>query len=449
MVLENVEFLKVIIDKMLTGILIADDEFKILYVNDIFSKFTKYSFEELKGISFLHLVHENSMEDVKNALKIVLSGKAVRREFEYYTKKGEVRCSLGMFLPFLYKNKLYIIGNFIDITREKELERELRESEEFYRNLIYNSESLIYIMQEGKFVYVNKKVEELTGYRKEELIGMEVIKLIHPADRDKFERCFEEKIEKRIHNLRIITKDGRTCWLAMNFVKINFEGKPAFFVSGVDTTEILTLNEELKKKNEYFSLLSRILRHDIINDLAVIKAAIEIGDRELLKKAYQKIDWILEKINDIKSLEEAVGVIKSIDVAEIVRSVVEKYKEEANFEMKLEDVKVMANEALKSVVENLINNAIIHSQVSPVTITVEVFREGNDCIIKIADNGVGIPEELKDKIFEAKFSRKGGGLGLFLVKKIVEMFGGKISLRDNIPRGALFEVRIPISKDLS
>ncbi|MEM0350379.1 MAG: PAS domain-containing protein [Archaeoglobaceae archaeon] len=61
MVLENVEFLKVIIDKMLTGILIADDEFKILYVNDIFSKFTKYSFEGLKGISFLHLVHEERM----------------------------------------------------------------------------------------------------------------------------------------------------------------------------------------------------------------------------------------------------------------------------------------------------------------------------------------------------------------------------------------------------
>ncbi|MDI9642795.1 MAG: ATP-binding protein, partial [Archaeoglobales archaeon] len=57
--------------------------------------------------------------------------------------------------------------------------------------------------------------------------------------------------------------------------------------------------------------------------------------------------------------------------------------------------------------------------------------------------GVGVPDELKERIFESRFSRKGGGLGLFLVRKIVEMFKGTVKLYDNKPRGAVFEVRIP------
>ncbi|MDK2794877.1 MAG: hypothetical protein PWQ22_1227 [Archaeoglobaceae archaeon] len=160
--------------------------------------------------------------------------------------------------------------------------------------------------------------------------------------------------------------------------------------------------------------------------------------------ALQRIDKIVEKINDIKSLEEASGKLKVVNVAEIVNSTVDKYGEEAIFTLKTQDVFVEANEALKSALDNIVSNAILHSQVNPVQITINLFTEGNECVIQIADNGVGIPDEIKNKIFESGYSRKGGGLGLFLVKRIVEMFGGKITVRDNVPKGALFEIRLPL-----
>ncbi|MCS7130178.1 MAG: ATP-binding protein [Archaeoglobaceae archaeon] len=69
-------------------------------------------------------------------------------------------------------------------------------------------------------------------------------------------------------------------------------------------------------------------------------------------------------------------------------------------------------------------------------------------VVRIADNGVGIPGEIKSKIFESGYSRRGGGLGLFLVKKIVEMFKGRVIVKDNVPRGAIFEIRLPLKSEI-
>lgn len=450
---EGAEFWKTIVDKMLAGVFVTDESMKYLYVNDIFSLATGYSKEELANMTILDLAHEDSIEKAKKAVERVLSGETVMEELNYRRKDGRIRTVFGIFRPITYRGKVYGIGNYIDITRTKELERKLKESEEFYRDLIENSEVASYIVQNGKFVFVNKMVEELTGYKREELIGRNAFDLVYPEDRarvfDRYSKREAGLLDAEKYSFRFVTKDGRVCWFTMRAKRIIYKGKPAVYVSGIDNTELMNLTEELKKKNEYFSLISKILRHDILNDLAVIQSAIEIREDSLLEKAYQRINWIVEKIKDIKMLEDAIGELKPVNVAEFVKKVVEKYRQDALFKLKIEDATVMANEALKSVIENLVSNSIIHSQVSPVEITVEVTKAEGECILRVSDNGIGIPDELKERIFEASYSRKGGGLGLFLVKKIVNMFGGNVRIYDNKPRGVVFEVRLPLAQGQS
>lgn len=452
----DAEFWKKIVDNMLTGVFISDPTLRHIYVNEMFSLATGYSLKELKNMSVLDLVYKEDEAKAKELLEKVLKGEAVIDEIRYVTKDGKVRWVFGLIRPFYYKDKLYGVGNYVDITRTKILEKKLKESEEFYRMLVDKSFAGIHIIQKGKYVFLNKSLAKGTGYSEEELLKMDPFQLLHPEDREKVYKAYlnresGKRVGEKTATWRIVTKDGKTRWILARPAKITYKGEPAVYVTTIDITDLYEANEELRKKNEYLSLLSKILRHDILNDLAVIRGAIEVRDEEMLNIALQRIDKIVEKINDIKSLEEALGKLKVMNLAEIVNGVVDKYGDEAIFNLNLQDVLVEANEALKSALENIVGNAILHSQVSPVQITINLLKEGSECILQIADNGVGIPDELKGKIFESGFSRKGGGLGLYLVKKVVEMFGGKITVKDNTPRGALFEIRLPLkleSKEL-
>ncbi|MCS7130177.1 MAG: hypothetical protein NZ872_02020 [Archaeoglobaceae archaeon] len=141
----------------------------------------------------------------------------------------------------------------------------------------------------------------------------------------------------------------------MRATRIMFKGEPAVYATAIDTTKINELNENLARMNEYFSLLSKMLRHDIMNDLTVVKSALELRDEKLLDKAMQRLEKVVEKIKDTKALEEALGALKLVNVAEFVNSVVEKYKGEASFKVELEELYVEANEALKSAIENVVS----------------------------------------------------------------------------------------------
>ncbi|MEM4155615.1 MAG: PAS domain S-box protein, partial [Archaeoglobaceae archaeon] len=146
----DANFWKSIVDNMLTGVYVTDISEKFLYVNEIFSIASGYSKEELLGMSIYDMVHPEDLERAKNAGDRVKQGETLIEDFRYITKDGKVRHVLGLYRPFIYKNKGYAVGNYIDITLQKKLERKLKESEEFYRMLVDRSFAGIYIVQNGK-----------------------------------------------------------------------------------------------------------------------------------------------------------------------------------------------------------------------------------------------------------------------------------------------------------
>lgn len=321
------------------------------------------------------------------------------------------------------------------------------ESQELFEILLQKSLIGNFIIQDGRLVYFNEAVEKVTGYSFEELRDLDPFELVHPEDRSFVYQKYLLRInglsEDETYSFRIITKNGAVRWITARALGVNYKGKPGVAVNAMDTTPLIELTEKLRKKNELLSHLSSILRHDILSDLAIISAAIELRDERLLDRAFERIKKIEEKIEDVKRLEEEMGELKVVNVAELARDAVEKYRRDADINFKHENVFAMANESLKSAIENILNNAVIHNP-SRVNIEVNVFRDGKDCVVRISDNGVGIDDEIKKKLFNERIStRKGGGLGLLIVKKIIETFRGSIKVYDNVPRGAVFEIRIP------
>ncbi len=144
------------------------------------------------------------------------------------------------------------------------------------------------------------------------------------------------------------------------------------------------------------------------------------------------------------------------NLSEIMSSVISKIRETNEgshiFETDIKpNIFVLGDQmALTSVITNLIENAIKYS-VEASAIKVSLREQVKDIIIKIADNGFGIPDKEKKKIFK-KFYRlgqeetrqtKGTGLGLYIVHRILSLHKGKVSVRDNLPCGSIFEVVLP------
>jgi signal transduction histidine kinase len=107
---------------------------------------------------------------------------------------------------------------------------------------------------------------------------------------------------------------------------------------------------------------------------------------------------------------------------------------------------VQANDMLEAVFRNLLKNAIQHNDKEVPEVDISARERTDSVLIQIADNGPGIPDTEKETIFgkgETGFDSSGTGLGLYLVKTLVESYGGVIEIDDNEPVGAVFSVTVP------
>ncbi len=193
-------------------------------------------------------------------------------------------------------------------------------------------------------------------------------------------------------------------------------------------------------KNQLLSLINKTMRHDILNDLTIINNSLEAykdsKDERLLENAMSTVKRSFELVEDMKELETIVysgNTLKPYNIREAVENVTQGYSVQTSIEG---DCTVIADSALNSVIDNIVGNAVKHGQADKIDIRIE--DEGNFCRIKIADDGMGIPQEMKEKIFDEGFtSCKSNGLGLYIVRKTIERYGGSVQVEDNQPHGTV------------
>jgi len=206
------------------------------------------------------------------------------------------------------------------------------------------------------------------------------------------------------------------------------------------------LYKRAKELQDILSLTNKMLRHDVLNNLQLILGYLElyrdVGDRMLIDKAIKAIENCSEYINRIRELERIVtdGELKPIDIGRVVKRILEKYN--VMFDIDGNCI-ALANDAFESVVDNIISNAVKHGQTD--RIDVKILKLNGECEIRIADYGKGIPHEIRDKVFdeEFKFGECAGiGLGLYIVKRLIEKYEGRIWIEDNEPSGTVFVIRL-------
>ena len=309
----------------------------------------------------------------------------------------------------------------------------------------------IYIYQEGKFVFVNAEIERISGYSREELFEINPFDLlVEEMDKENislftemvFSNNFGELPERYIAKIR--KKDGTTAWVEMRAFPAVFKGKKAIVCNVIDITD-LKQEEEVKRMIEkYADFSNKMIRHDLANKISAAMNLIEIslekhGD-EVLKKAYAVLldsAKTLKRLRNLESLIKTGGELEEISVKEVFQEVSKNYSLNVKI---LGDVTVLADDGLYSIADNLLNNAVKHGKSKNVRVVMSEEDEGT--VVRIEDDGVGISDEVKERIFNEGFHvGKGQGLGLFIVASLMERYGGSVEVRDNEPQGTVFVLR--------
>jgi len=206
--------------------------------------------------------------------------------------------------------------------------------------------------------------------------------------------------------------------------------------------EIITV-EDIERERRMVKLLNKLMRHDILNDLSAVLGYLEIykesKDPKILEKLEMRIKNSINLIKSVRAVEEK-PELKPINLKDLILVEVSGYN---NVEIRVDvpEMNVLADALLTSVFRNLIINAIVHSDEKIPRIEITAKRIDGWVEIRVADNGPGIPEWLKEEVFKEGFGKR-TGLGLYLVKKIVESYGGKIWIEDNKPKGSIFVIQL-------
>ncbi|RLM53703.1 PAS domain-containing sensor histidine kinase [Halobellus sp. Atlit-31R] len=357
-----------------------------------------------------------------------------------------------------------VIGVAVDVTERKEREREL----ERYEAFIENSRDIVMLVDaDGTVRYESSAVEQVLGHAPGEHVGDSIFEYFHPEDRAEAVERFAEATERfgptESIEVRAEAADGSWRWLqAIGTNRLDDPAIRGIVVTARDITERKSYEQELETRNEQLLVLNRIVRHDIRNDMSVslgwsdlLEDHVDEEGREILDRIHNHDQHVVDLTKTVRDFVETLEddtdpTLEPIAVERVVDDVLETWtRAYGDAELDVVDVPdahVDANELLTSVFRNLLNNAVQHNDKETARVRIDGDVREETVVVRIADNGPGIPDDRKDAVFgrsDAGLDDPAAGVGLYLVDTLVAQYGGSVSLDDNDPEGTVAVVELP------
>jgi signal transduction histidine kinase len=282
---------------------------------------------------------------------------------------------------------------------------------------------------------------------------------------------------REIYPLKMTKKNGDDIWLMVAAAPIydrndSYVGALSMLT---DITRLKEVEDSLRRANESATIYLDLMAHDLNNMNQITMGYLEMADeklqseknitvedRSLIEKPLEEIKRASELIKNVRIIQQSKGegaILKPVDLGAIIKDIIDTYSEipEQKVTINYKGSRgcfVMANGFLRDVISNLVGNAIKHSGGS-VAIDIDVGsvmkNDKRYYKVSIADNGPGIPDNIKEQLFHrlvrGRTMAKGSGLGLYLVKNLVENYHGQVWVEDSVPgdhtKGAKFVVMLP------
>jgi PAS domain S-box-containing protein len=468
------------LNSMTDGFEVVDADARFLYVNP-----AARSMLAEQGINADDLIGKQYLTEIFQEARDDESGRGFRKAM---AERIPVAIE-NFYAPF---NRWYAIRYFPtedgglssviqDITERKRAEEALRESEARFRALAEASPALIALLDpEANVVYMNLRHREMYGDSWCDIMGTGWHAIVHPDDASAYIPAIEQALRDQgrfQQRVRVKAKNGEWRW-------VEAYGLPWFATGGqyaghvfvtLDITQAVQAEDALKEADRRKDEFLATLAHELRNPLAPIcnlmplmgrPGGARTADRlqEVIQRQVKQLVRLVDDLMDVSRVTRGKIELRKtpLQLADVVRSAIEESQPlidsaghrltvsvpEGALPLDADPVR------LTQVFANLINNAARYTEKGG-QIWVTAYRDGNDAVVSVGDNGRGIRQDMLPRVFEmfaqethsSGGSQGGLGIGLTLVYNLVKMHGGSVEAKSEGPeRGSEFIVRLPLSQ---
>jgi PAS domain S-box-containing protein len=480
--LDSENRLSALILNLESGVLLEDEHRNIVITNTRFCDFfnipatpeqlvgqncaqaaeqSKHLFEDPEGfVARINTLTRNKTQALSDELTLT-DGRILERDFIPIYEDGH------------YKGHLW---TYRDVTLHRRFRENIEAEREKYSSIIANMQlGLIEVNNEDEILMVNQSLEAMSGYTEAELLGKKGAEIL-------LESGFEEKIAgenlKRIHGesnsyeIQVRTKKGELrYWLISGAPNYNLNGKVVgsigihLDITGLKQLEFQKENllQKLEKSNDELQEYAHIVSHDLKSPLRSIEALtswikednkgkldeVSLKNFDLIEMTLEKMEQLISDILKYSSIGSTHGDAEEVHLHPLIEDLKQVLFIPENITVQtLKTLPSVKGDKVKfqQIFQNLIGNAIKFNDKEQGLITIDYEEKKSYYQFSVSDNGIGNEKKYHDKIFKIfnslKQSKDSSGIGLSIVKKIVDLYQGDIWVTSELNKGTTFHFTI-------